>query len=213
MVDNLLAEAAKTRPAAVVLDVLNPDIQIWTACLTLRSHEKTRNVPILPVAFAEDGHAGLVLGPADFLKQPCLAEEFGQALLSLTPWISYKEALVIDPDADAANRWATFLGDDGYETTIAQGAEAGIRHLQNLLPGVILLNLNLTPADLVRVTTFIRSQNEMATIPLLCILPVEPAAYDQRALQEQLLQSLKTQKFPVSAFIRQLKRFFAHLTA
>ena len=213
MVDTLLAAASKNHTAAIIIDVLNPDIQIWQACLTLRSHDKTKNVPLLPVAFAEDAHAGLVLGPADFLKQPCLAEEFGQALLRLTPWINYKEALVIDPDPDAANRWATFLGDDGYETTVAQGAEAGIRHLQNLLPGLILLNLNLAPADLVRVTTFIRSQNEMAVIPLLCILPAAPHDQDQKALQEHFQQSLKTQKFPVAGFIRQLKRFFAHLTA
>lgn len=213
MVDTLLTEAAKSHPAAVVIDVLNPDIQIWRALLAVRSHDQTKNVPLLPVVFAEDARSGLVLGPADFLKQPCLAEEFVQAILRLTPWINYKEALVIDPDPDAANRWATFLSDDGFETTVAQGAEAGIRHLQNLLPGLILLNLNLAPADLVRVTTFIRSQSEMLTIPLLCILPEVQADHDQEALRESFLQTLKTHTFPLSSFNRQLKRFFAHLTA
>lgn len=212
MVDSLQAEAEKTHPAAVVIDILNPDIQIWAACLALRSHEKTRNVPLLPVAFAEDARAGMVMGPAEFLKQPCLAEEFGQALFRLTPWINYKEALVIDPDADAADRWSTFLADDGFETTAAQGAEAGIRHLQNLLPGLILINLNLRPAEVVRLITFIRSQNEMQAIPLLCILPAATTSQDQIELQEHLQQTLKTQKFPLAACSRQLKRFFAHLT-
>jgi|GEM_PF-172044 len=213
MVDTLLAGVAKAHAAAVVLDVLNPDVQIWPACLTLRSHDLTKNLPILPVAFAEDGHAGLVLGPADFLKQPCLAEEFAQAGLRLSPWISYREALIIDPDPDGANRWATFLADDGFETTIALGAETGIRHLQNLLPGLILINLNLAPADSVRLLTFIRSQTEMLAIPLLCILPTVPSAQAQKDFQEQFQQTLKTQNFPVATFTHQLKRFFAHLTA
>lgn len=212
MIDSVLAGTVKGPIAAIILDLLNPDLQVWPTCLQLRSQEKTKNIPLLPLALSEDARAGLVVGPAEFLKQPCLAEEFGQTMLRLSPWISYKEALVIDPDADAANRWATFLMDDGFETTVAQGAEGGIRHLQNLLPGLILLNLNLSPADFVRVVTFIRSQNEMLSVPLLCVLPENPQPQDQKLLQDQFQQSLKPPTFPLSDFTRQLKRFFAHLT-
>ncbi len=184
---------------------------MWEALVNLRTNDNTRTVPLLPVAFADDGRSGLVLGPAEFLKQPCLAEEFSQALESLASWVTYKEALVIDPDPEAAERWSTLLADDGFETTLARGGEEGIRNLENLLPGLILVNMNLSPGEFVRVVSFIRSQGEMLSVPLLCLLPEDLGPAAQKALQENFQQTLNAKKFPVATFARQLKRFFSHL--
>ena len=153
---------------------------------------------MLPVAFAEDGRSGIVLGPAEFLKQPCMAEEFSQALENLAPWITYKEALVIDPDPEAASRWSCFLADDGFETTLARDGEEGIRNLENLLPGLILVNMNLAPDEFVRVVSFVRSQGEMLSVPLVCLLPEDSGPPAQKALQENFQQTLNATKFPVA---------------
>jgi CheY-like chemotaxis protein len=163
------------------------------------------------VAFADDGRSGLVLGPAEFLKQPSLAEEFNLALQRLAPWITFKEALIIDPDPMAAGRWSTFLADDGFETTLARGGEEGIRNLENLLPGLILINMNLPAGEFVRVTAFVRSQGETLSVPLLCLLPEDFGPTAPKAMQENFQQTLNANKFPVSTFTRQLKRFFSHL--
>ena len=211
MVDNILTEASKTHPASILIDLLGPGTQLWEALISLRTNEKTISVPLLPVAFADDGRSGLVLGPAEFLKQPCLAEEFNQALQSLTTWVTYKEALVIDPDPEAAHRWSTFLVDEGFEITLAQGGEEGIRNLENLLPGLILVNMNMAADEFVRIVSFIRSQGETISVPLLCLLPEDLDPGRQKAIQENFQQILNAKKFPVSSFTRQLKRFFSHL--
>ncbi len=213
MVDTIVAEAAKSRPAAIVLDVLLAGTQLWEALVALRSNDKTSSIPVLPVAFADDGRSGLVLGPAEFLKQPCLAEEFNQVLQSLAPWIKYKEALIIDPDPEAAARWSSFLAEDGFETTLAGSGEEGVRNLENLLPGLILINMNLTPGDFVRLITFIRSQGESLSVPLLCLLPENLDLAAEKDMQAHLRQALNPKKFPYSDFLRQLKRFFSHLAA
>jgi len=213
MVDTILAEASKNHPATVIIDLLGPGTQLWEALVNLRTNNTTKTVPLLPVAFADDGRSGLVLGPAEFLKQPCLAEEFSQALKSVASWVTYKEALVIDPDPEAANRWASFLAEDGFETTLARDGEEGIRNLENLLPGLILVNMNLSPGEFARVVSFIRSQGEMLSVPLVCLLPEDSGPAAQKALQENFRQTLNSSKFPVATFTRQLKRFFSHLAA
>jgi CheY-like chemotaxis protein len=213
MVDTILAEASKNHPAAVIIDLLGPGTQLWEALINLRTNNNTKTVPLLPVAFADDGRSGLVLGPAEFLKQPCVAEEFSQALKSVASWVTYKEALVIDPDPEAANRWASFLAEDGFETTLARDGEEGLRNLENLLPGLILVNMNLSPGEFARVVSFIRSQGEMLSVPLVCLLPEDSGPAAQKALQENFQQTLNATKFPVATFIRQLKRFFSHLAA
>jgi len=212
MVDTLVAEAVKSRPATIIIDLLSSGTKLWEALVNLRSNDKTGTVPLLPVAFADDGRSGLVLGPAEFLRQPCLAEEFNQVLQSLVPWINYKEALIIDPDTEAANRWSSFLSEDGFETTLALSGEEGIRNLENLLPGLILINMNLAPDEFVRLVSFIRSQGESISVPLLCLLPEKLGPAAEKDMQTHFQKALNPDKFPVSMFIRQLKRFFSHLT-
>ena len=48
MVDNIVAEAAKTRPAAIIIDLLSSGTQLWEALVNLRSNEKTSSVPSTP---------------------------------------------------------------------------------------------------------------------------------------------------------------------
>ncbi|MBM4288309.1 MAG: GAF domain-containing protein [Deltaproteobacteria bacterium] len=211
MTDVIVAEAAKTPPAAVIIDLLGDGPQVWEAVLALRTNDKTRHAPLLPVACSDDGRSGLVLGPAEFLKQPCTAEEFGYALRTLSPWITYQEALIIDPAQEGASRWSAFLADEGFETTLAQNDEEGIRNLENLLPGLIVINLNLPAGEFVRLAAFIRSQGETLAVPLLCLLPLDSGPTAGTSLQEQFRQTLHPQKFPLTTFTRQLKRFFSRL--
>ncbi|WP_449244968.1 ATP-binding protein [Desulfobacca acetoxidans] len=211
MVDTVLQEAGRNHPAAIVLDMLGKGMLLGETLRQLRTYKDTRTVPILPVAFSDDGRSGLVLGPVEFLKQPFTAEEFSQSLKGLESWITYKEALVIDADPEAGARWSTFLAEEGFETTTATGGEEGIRHLENLLPGLIVLNLNLPPSDSVRVTAFVRSQGEMLTVPLFFLLPIDLGPTSELILQEQFRQTLNTNKFPLANFIRQLKRYFSHI--
>jgi hypothetical protein len=59
--------------------------------------------------------------------------------------------------------------------------------------------------------TFIRSQAETLSVPLLCLLPVDLGLAAEKTLQEHFQQALNAKKFPVATFVRQLKRFFSHL--
>jgi hypothetical protein len=47
--------------------------------------------------------------------------------------------------------------------------------------------------------------------PLLCLLLEDMSPEVQKGIQENFAQTLNPNKFPVSAFTRQLKRFFSHL--
>ncbi len=211
MVDQVLAEAGKGNLAAIIIDFLARDIPLLAAIRTLRTQEATRNVALVPVAFADDGRSGLVLGPAEFLKYPCTLEEFSLNLLRLEPWCSYKEALIIERHPEAAGGWSEVLQEIGFEATVVASGEEAIRHLENILPGLIIFNLELPTADFVRVVIFIRSQAETFLVPLLCLLPAALGEEAERKLAQDLREGLNIKKFPVANFIRQLKRIFSKI--
>lgn len=210
-VEGILAEASKGNLAAVILDFLAREVPFWNVLRLLKTQESTRLVPILPLAFADDGRAGLVIGPTEFLKYPCTPEEFLAAVTSLEAWISYKEALVIEPQAEAAAEWSSILQESGFEATVVGNGEEAIRHLENILPGVIVFNLGLPPAEFVRLVAFIRSQAETFLVPLLCLLPATLPVQTEQQLAQELKEVLNPKKFPVANFIRQLKRFFSKI--
>jgi len=209
MLDSLLAQAQTGRPVAIIIDLLTPDGLPLADIVDLRANPQTRDLPVFPVAFADDGRSGMVLGPAEFISQPCAPEEFSRFVNHLAPWTLFKEALVLEKDKQAAVTWETLLADEGFETTLAANGEEAIRHLENVLPGLIVLSLTLPSADLVRVIEFVRFQGETRDVPLLFLLRRDPEAREQKALQDQLRQTLKTPKFPLSSFVLNLKRYFS----
>ncbi len=213
LLDNILAEAAQGNLAAIIIDFMAREVPLWDAIRTLKTQEATRGIPLLPVAFADDGRAGLVIAPTEFLKYPCTAEEFSVAVLGLEPWYTYKEALIVEPHPEAAAEWDNVLREIGFESTQVASGEEAVRHLENILPGLIVFNLQLPPADFVRIVTFIRSQAETFLVPLLCLLPANLAAAVEQVLAQQWKEVLNVKKFPVANFVRQLKRLFSKIAA
>ncbi len=213
MLDNLLEQLKTARPAALIVDLLAHDGKPLADIVLLRANPLTRDLPIFPVAFAEDGRSGLVMGPAEFINQPCASEEFSRSLNNLAPWVLFKEALVLEIDKQAAALWEVLLSDEGFEVVLAVNGEEAIRHLENVLPGLVVLSLALSGVDLVRVIEFIRFQGETRDVPLLCLLPRDLDIKEQRALQQYLRQMLKAQKFPLNNFVSGIKRFFSQFVA
>lgn len=213
MVDNILEKIQIVSPAVIVVDFLDRLGQPLEDFRRLRAGSRSRDLPLLPLALSEDGRSGIVLGPMEFLNQPSVPEEFNRSLKNLSSWIVYKEALIIDQDQEGCSLWVTLLKEEGFETTSAENGEEAIRQLENVLPGLVVINLSLKAAEVARVLEFVRSQTETLIVPLLCLLPRHLEVHEQHELQEQLRRSLNPKKFPLANFEQNLKRFFSQVAA
>jgi signal transduction histidine kinase len=76
--EEALAQAERSPPDVMLLDVCMPDMDGFEVCTVLRSREATRALPVLMVSAASDRVAiskGFAVGAVDFLAKPFRPEE------------------------------------------------------------------------------------------------------------------------------------------
>ncbi|MFM2482799.1 diguanylate cyclase domain-containing protein [Celerinatantimonas sp. YJH-8] len=71
--DEALAEAIRTLPDLILLDILMPNMDGFEVCRRLKAHDQTRLVPVIFITSLddeEDEAKGLALGAVDYIKKP-----------------------------------------------------------------------------------------------------------------------------------------------
>lgn len=65
-----LAQASRTPPGAILLDVLLPGMDGWDVLRALKADETLREVPVIIVTVVDERGVGLALGAADYFLKP-----------------------------------------------------------------------------------------------------------------------------------------------
>jgi CheY-like chemotaxis protein len=76
--------AEQTHPAAILLDVMLPEVDGWEVLSQLREHPATRGVPIIVCTILPHDKLAFALGAADFLRKPVSRGELLSALARQT---------------------------------------------------------------------------------------------------------------------------------
>ena len=72
--------AEESAPQVIVVDVMLPGIEGWELLGRLRTHPKTRDVPIIVCTILPQEQLALSLGAAEFLRKPINREALLSAL-------------------------------------------------------------------------------------------------------------------------------------
>lgn len=75
-----LALARELAPAAIVLDVMMPDVDGWEVLQTLRTQPETRGIPVIICSVFDDPELAAALGASHFLSKPVSREALLAAL-------------------------------------------------------------------------------------------------------------------------------------
>ncbi|MFO3796096.1 MAG: PleD family two-component system response regulator [Anaerolineales bacterium] len=92
-------------------------------------------------------------------------------------------ALVIDDNRQTANALAQMLEVLGLEVYLAYGASSGIALLGNLLPDLILLDINMPGIDGLEVLAYLRREPRLNAVPVIIITSDDQPETRQRAFQ------------------------------
>jgi len=78
--EDALAMAKRSGPAAIVLEVDQPDRSGWKLLHMLKSDSLTQHIPVVLCSWTEDEQNGLSEGADAFLRKPILFNDFTNAL-------------------------------------------------------------------------------------------------------------------------------------
>ena len=119
--------------------------------------------------------------------------------------------LVIEDDEYSRDALALLLAAEGYESQSAHDGEAGLIKAREMYPDVVVLDLNLPGIDGKQVIETIRSDESLASVPILVVTGDE----DKNALDAVALgaNAYLTKPVELDALISAIRRLNAHSAA
>ncbi len=191
--DRAAQEAARLKPATIMLDVLMPAERRdgWSILAELKSTPATRDIPIVVCTIVEDQNKGFALGAADYLVKPVSESDLMRALDRASFSKAIRTVLVVDDELDAIRLLRRMLeGRPGVNVIEAQGGAMGIAAAQTYQPDVVLLDLMMPDIDGFAVLETIRGNRHTRDIPVIVVTAKDLTEEDRARLHGKVVAML-----------------------
>jgi CheY-like chemotaxis protein len=186
------------QPMAIVLDVLLRGEDSWQWLVELKANPATRDIPVVVVTTVEDQGKGYALGADEYIVKPVQRQVLLSALERVADAKSGRDArenalkeaaqrrvLIIDDEATARYILAKLLQDLPCIVRQAKNGTDGLRMAKEVLPDLILLDLNMPDISGFTVLDQIRADPATRTIPVAIVTSLSLNELDRKRLQAQ----------------------------
>lgn len=140
--------AEQQQPDLILLDLMMPNIDGWTALSVLKESASTRHIPVILQSMLDEKNLGLDLGAAAFLPKPVDRQRMATILRHLNPQDRRGSALLIAPESEARQLLLEELADEAWQCMVATSMAQATERIQQKNPDIIFLGLGM-PYDAV----------------------------------------------------------------
>jgi signal transduction histidine kinase/DNA-binding response OmpR family regulator/HAMP domain-containing protein len=168
-----LEMARSTRPDAITLDIMMPQIDGWTVLRQLKADAALRSIPVILVSMTGERGLGFALGAAAVLNKPVDRTELAttiRAQLQLETDIGDGVLLVVDDDPPTQALTARTVERLGFTAALAEHGAAALAWLEaNPLPRAILLDLLMPEMDGFEFLRHLRARAAWRDVPVIVL--------------------------------------------
>jgi GAF domain-containing protein/CheY-like chemotaxis protein len=185
------------QPAAILLDILMPEMDGWQVLNDLKSDATTANIPVILLTIVDKKALGFKLGAADYLLKPLNPVAVLDALRRVLGGRSTtrKCVTVVDDDPHIAEMLRQTLSESEFDLDSAEDGQAGLQLIRARRPDVILLDLMMPRLDGFGVIESLRADPELRDIPIIVISAKDLTADESRRLKESVAFVMKKHGF------------------
>lgn len=164
-------EMAKThQPAAILLDILLPDMSGWQVLEDLMQNPHTAHIPVVIASIVEDRFRATQLGATDYLVKPIIKTDLLAAMEKLGRLRERaKKVLVIDDHADDILLIRRILESRACVVLSATDGVEGLAVIEQNRPDLIILDLTMPKLDGFEVLKTLAEAEDTKTLPVLVI--------------------------------------------
>ncbi|MBN1200827.1 MAG: GAF domain-containing protein [Anaerolineae bacterium] len=175
------------QPYVVLLDVNMPDRDGWDVLARLKDADDTFETPVIVCSIDADTGRGFQLGASEYLIKPFSEDQLLDAIQGVKVGNGRQRILLVDDKPESIRVFREALeASERYhilEVTTGQQALDVIRHGQQI--DLVILDLRMPGIDGFEVLQALRSDEQMAHIPVL-VLTAEDISADERAALEEI---------------------------
>jgi len=158
----------KTRPMAVILDVMTEAESGWTLLTELKRDEATKNIPVLVLTVIGGEEQALALGAEEFRLKPITQSWLLEKLASLKQRSVHESILIIDDEASYRYLLKEILSLQGRFAIIeAKDGREGLKLAREARPKVIFLDLMIKDMTGFEVLQHLKANPETQGIPVI----------------------------------------------
>jgi CheY-like chemotaxis protein len=193
-----LRRARELRPAAIILDILMPDIDGWTVLAALKGEPELADIPVVIVTIVDEQRSGVALGATDYLTKPIDRERLLAILSRLRAAGPPGSVLVVEDDEDQRHLVRALLGARGWRVREAVNGRLALDAVAAKLPDVILLDLMMPEMDGFELVAALQAKAAWREIPVVVVTALDLTAEDRRRLSGGVEQILSKHAFPLA---------------
>ena len=208
--DDGIETARRIRPAAIVLDLLLPDVSGWDVLTALKGDATLADIPVVIVSMLDERGKGYALGAADYLVKPVGREEL---LGTLRPLAGAGptggepiKVLAIDDDPVALELVGAVLDPVGYSVLRAQDGDEGVGIALREHPALIILDLLMPGTDGFEVVEQLRADPRTADIPIVVLTSKTIGEADRQRLNSRITHLAEKGHFSRGEFVDLVRR-------
>ena len=172
--------ARDLKPHAILLDVMMPGVDGWSVLSALKADPNLGDIPVVMVTFVEQRALAASLGATDYVVKPVRWDRFKTVMDRFRP--PEESVLIVEDDADTRERLRSVLERDGWAVSEAANGQEGLARLDEVRPGVVLLDLTMPVMDGFTFLERMRARPDCAEVPVIVLTALDLTREDRRRL-------------------------------
>jgi signal transduction histidine kinase/CheY-like chemotaxis protein len=198
--------AKESRPTAITLDVMMPDLDGWSVLAALRQDPELAEIPVIMITIVDEQRRGIALGAAGYLTKPIDRERLRHVIGRFRAPERPTRVLVVEDDAVQRERMLGWL--DGPQWTVreAENGRVALSRIQENKPDVILLDLMMPEMDGFAVVAALQKETGWQDIPVVVITARDLDAKDRERLNSGVQSVLVKERFRPADLVERVRR-------
>jgi PAS domain S-box-containing protein len=196
-----LQKAIVLLPDVIILDILLPDMSGWKVLKALKAEPQTRDIPVLIISVLDERARDTVADAAAYLVKPISRAQFYGTLFSILPQdqpqptapaavespaeahATMPQILLVEDNEDNIEMLSQYLRARQYRCDVARNGIDAVQQAKELRPDVILMDIQMPGMDGIEATRRIRSQHELADVPIIALTALAMPGDRERCLE------------------------------
>jgi CheY-like chemotaxis protein len=175
-----LERIRELKPAAVLLDILMPEVDGWTVLAACKDDPEIAEIPVIVLTISDNRKRAYALGASDFLVKPVdrnlLREVLGRHRGA------HRHILLVDDDKENRRVMKDLVTREGFIVMEAGNGREALDQLANVVPDLILLDVLMPEMDGFEFIEALRAEPAWRSIPLVVVTAKDLSEQDRLRL-------------------------------
>jgi signal transduction histidine kinase/CheY-like chemotaxis protein/HAMP domain-containing protein len=163
-----MAKMRKSRPDAIILDVIMPGQDGWSVLREIKSDKALRDIPVILATVVADREMGLAFGAAGHLVKPIDPRQLVE-MLNAVAGAGQHDVLIVDDDPATRELFRRVLVREGWRVREAIDGQRGLAELEAGRPTVMVLDLMMPNMDGFALLRAIQDRTDLVDIPVVVV--------------------------------------------